>query len=117
VDMVKAITSLGRSGLHDWMIQRVSAIILAIYVVYLAVFVFSADQMQFSVWQLLFSQTWFKIFSFLAIISLCFHAWVGLWIISTDYLNILSIRIIFQVLVILSCFAFLLWGAQILWSF
>lgn len=114
--MVKSVTSLGRSGLHDWMIQRVSAVILAAYVVYLSVFIFSTPHIQFSVWQALFGQTWFKIFSFLAIVSLCFHGWVGLWIISTDYLKIVAVRLVFQVAVILSCFAFLLWGAQILWS-
>lgn len=114
--MVKSVTSLGRSGLHDWMIQRVSAVILAVYVIYLSVFIFSTPHIQFSVWQGLFAQTSFKIFSFLAIASLCFHAWVGLWVISTDYMKIVSVRMIFQVLVIVSCFAFLLWGAQILWS-
>jgi len=114
--MVKSVTSLGRSGLHDWMIQRVSAVVLAAYVVYLSVFIFSTVDLQFSVWHDLFSQTAFKIFSFIAIASLCFHAWIGLWIISTDYLNSLAIRMIFQVAVILSCCAFLLWGAQILWS-
>jgi succinate dehydrogenase / fumarate reductase membrane anchor subunit len=114
--MVKSVTSLGRSGLHDWMIQRVSAVILAAYIIYLSVFVFSTPHLQFSVWQALFTQTSFKIFSFLAITSLCFHAWIGLWIISTDYLKPLAIRMFFQVLVIISCFAFLLWGAQILWS-
>jgi len=114
--MVKSVTSLGRSGLHDWMIQRVSAVILAAYVIYLSVFLFSTPNLQFNVWQALFSQTSFKIFSFLAIASLCFHAWIGLWIISTDYLKPLAIRMVFQVLVIVSCFAFLLWGAQILWS-
>ena len=115
--MVRSVTSLGRSGLHDWMIQRVSAVLLAAYTVYLCVFIFSTAELSFTVWQALFSQTWFKIFSFLAIVSLCFHAWVGLWVISTDYLKPVSIRLIFQVLVIVLCIAFLLWGAQILWSF
>ncbi len=114
--MVNSVTSLGRSGLHDWMIQRVSAVILAVYVIYLSIFVFSTPHLQYSVWQALFAQTSFKIFSFLAIASLCFHAWIGLWIISTDYLKPMAIRMVFQVLVIISCFAFLLWGAQILWS-
>ncbi len=114
--MVKSVTSFGRSGLHDWMIQRVTAVVLAAYVIYLTVFVLSTPHIQFEVWQALFAQTAFKIFSFLAIASLCFHAWVGLWIISTDYIKITSMRLVFQVLVIISCFALLLWGAQILWS-
>ena len=114
--MVNSVTSLGRSGLHDWLIQRVSAVVLAAYVVYLSVFIFSAGILQYDIWHALFSQTWFKIFSLLAIISLAFHIWVGLWVISTDYLKPIAIRIPFQVGVILICTAFILWGAQILWS-
>jgi len=114
--MVKSVTSLGRSGFHDWMIQRVSAVVLAAYVIYLSVFIFSSPHIQFSTWHALFAQTGFKIFSFLALASLSFHAWIGLWIISTDYMKSLAVRMTFQVLVIISCVAFLLWGAQILWS-
>jgi len=114
--MVKSVTSLGHSGLHDWMIQRLTAIILAAYVIYLAVFLFSTPHLEFSVWHALFAQTWFKIFSFLAIASLCFHAWVGLWIITTDYLKSVGLRLVSQLIVIVSCFAILLWGAHILWS-
>lgn len=114
--MVASATSLGRSGLHDWMIQRVSAVVLAVYVIYLAGFVFSAESLEFQTWHGLFSLTWFKIFSLLALASLCFHAWIGLWIVTTDYVKPTGVRMLVQVLVILSCFAFLIWGAQILWS-
>lgn len=114
--MVASITSLGRNGLHDWIIQRVTAVVLAAYVIYLAGFVFGADSLDFNAWQGLFAQVWFKVFSFMAIVSLCFHAWIGMWIVSTDYIKPLVIRLIFQVLVILSCFAFIVWGAQIFWS-
>ncbi len=114
--MVASATSLGRSGLHDWIIQRVTAVVLAAYVIYLAGFILGADALTYSVWVGQFSKVWFKVFSFLAITSLCFHAWIGMWIVSTDYLKPLAIRLIFQVLVILSCFAFIIWGAQIIWS-
>lgn len=114
--MVTSITSLGRSGLHDWLIQRVSAVVLTAYVVYLTTFIFSAELLTFSVWQQLFTQVWFKVFSLLALVSLCFHAWIGLWIISTDYLKPLAIRMVVQIFIILSCFAFMVWGAQIIWS-
>lgn len=114
--MVASATSLGRSGLHDWMIQRVSAVVLAVYVIYLAGFIFSADSLDFQAWHGLFSLTWFKIFSLLALASICFHAWIGLWIVTTDYVKPTGIRMLVQVIVILSCFAFLIWGAQILWS-
>lgn len=114
--MVASATSLGRSGLHDWVIQRVSAVVLAAYVIYLVGFVFSADSIAFDVWQGLFAQVWFKIFSLLAIASLCFHAWIGMWIVSTDYIKPTSIRLFVQSFVILFCISCLVWGAQILWG-
>ena len=36
--MVASATSFGRSGLHDWLVQRVTAVVLAVYVIYLASF-------------------------------------------------------------------------------
>lgn len=33
--MVASVTSLGRSGVYDWLVQRVSAIVLAVYFVFL----------------------------------------------------------------------------------
>ncbi len=114
--MVASTTSLGRSGLHDWVIQRITAVVLAVYVVYLSAFVFSADSLTFAAWQGLFGQTWFKIFSLISIAALSFHAWIGMWVISTDYIKPTGIRLVFQALLILSCFAFIIWGAQILWS-
>jgi succinate dehydrogenase / fumarate reductase, membrane anchor subunit len=116
MDMVASTTSLGRSGLQDWVIQRVTALVLAAYIIYLVGFIFSAETLTFSVWQSLFAQVWFKVFSFLAIASLCFHAWVGMWIVSTDYIKPVAIRLVFQVVVILSCIAFVVWGSQIFWS-
>ena len=114
--MVASATSLGRSGLHDWIIQRVTAVVLAAYVIYLTAFIVSSGSLSFPIWQALFSQLWFKIFSLLAVASICFHAWIGMWIITTDYVKPTGIRMVVQVLIILACFAFLIWGAQILWS-
>ena len=35
MDMVTSITSFGRSGLYDWMMQRVTAIVLLAYTVFM----------------------------------------------------------------------------------
>ncbi|MGA1742679.1 MAG: succinate dehydrogenase, hydrophobic membrane anchor protein, partial [Pseudohongiellaceae bacterium] len=34
--MVTNVTSFGRSGLYDWVVQRVSAVILLLYILFLA---------------------------------------------------------------------------------
>ena len=38
-------------------------------------------------WKALFEQTWMRIFSLLAILSLAAHAWIGMWAVLTDYLT------------------------------
>ena len=36
--MVTNITNLGRSGLSDWLIQRISAVILAVYALFMVLY-------------------------------------------------------------------------------
>ncbi|GAB2795401.1 succinate dehydrogenase, hydrophobic membrane anchor protein [Halomonas shantousis] len=114
--MVTNITNFSRSGVSDWLIQRVSAIILAIYTVFLVGYLLLHPNLDYFTWSHLFSQTWMRIFSLLAFISLAAHAWIGLWTVSTDYLKQTGVRFGFQVVVILALFVFLVWGIQVLWG-
>ena len=83
--MVTSVTSFSRTGLSDWLIQRVTSIIL------LAYFLLIAYQLMGSVdytsWARLFEQTWMKVFTLLAALSLAAHSWIGLWSVFTDYLT------------------------------
>ncbi len=114
--MVTNITNLGRSGLSDWMIQRVSAVILAFYALFIVLYLLFNPGLDYAAWSGLFSQTWMRIFSLLAFVSLAAHAWIGLWTVTTDYLKPTAIRVGVQILVILSIFVFLVWGIQVLWG-
>jgi succinate dehydrogenase / fumarate reductase membrane anchor subunit len=121
MDMVTAVTSMGRSGLQDWLMQRVSAVILLAYFLYIGAVVVSG--VDYGAWKDLFSQTWVRVFSFLALVSLGLHAWVGLWAVFTDYFtermmgaagNI--VRLAAQIVCALIMFTYLVWGIQILWG-
>jgi len=114
--MVTNITNLGRSGLSDWLLQRVSAVVLALYTLFLVAYLLFHPHLDYVAWSGLFAQTWMRIFSLLAFISMAAHAWVGLWTVSTDYLKNTRIRFGFQIVVILAIFVFLVWGVQVLWG-
>ncbi|HSH47612.1 MAG TPA: succinate dehydrogenase, hydrophobic membrane anchor protein [Halomonas sp.] len=114
--MVTNITNLGRNGLSDWLIQRVSAVVLALYTLFLVGYLLFSPNLDYATWNGLFAQTWMRIFSLLAFISLAGHAWVGLWTVTTDYIKPTGIRIAAQSVIILAIFVFLVWGIQVLWG-
>jgi succinate dehydrogenase / fumarate reductase membrane anchor subunit len=121
--VVTNVTSFGRSGLYDWVIQRLSAIVLGVYFLALLVYLLINPDLSFQQWQALFCTTWVRIASLLALMALCAHAWVGMWTISTDYLtsdmigsNATILRLLFQASCVLLMFTYLVWGIQILWS-
>ena len=120
--MVTAVTSMGRSGLYDWLMQRVSAVILLAYFLFIGCTVLCG--VDYVSWKALFSETWVRIFSLMALLSLGVHAWVGLWQVLTDYLtermmgqmgNVLRFGL--QVICGLTMFTYVVWGIQILWGY
>ncbi|SFM71998.1 succinate dehydrogenase, hydrophobic membrane anchor protein [Halopseudomonas yangmingensis] len=122
--MVTNVTNLSRSGLYDWMVQRVSAVVLAAYVLFLLGFLIANPGLTHADWHGLFSQNWMRIFSLLTLVSLSAHAWVGMWTISTDYLTSMAfgkaatvVRFLFQAACGLAMFVLFVWGVQILWGF
>lgn len=114
--MVTNITNFGRSGLSDWLIQRVSAIILMFYTIFMVGYLLFSPGLDYVTWSALFAQTWMRIFSLLAFLSLAAHAWIGLWTVVTDYIKPTGIRFAVQIVVILAIFIFVVWGIQVLWG-
>lgn len=113
--MVNSVTNFGRSGVQDWMVQRVSAYVLALYTLFLLGFVLFTD-LTYETWGGLFAQTWFRIFSLLALLSIGAHAWIGLWTVTTDYIKAAMPRFLVQAACGLTMFVYLVWGVQILWG-
>ncbi len=121
--MVTAVTSFGRSGLYDWLIQRVSAVIMAAYVIFLTGFILSTPEMTYQLWSDLFSGTAMRVFSFLTLVSLAAHAWIGMWSVLTDYITgrlmgpkAMPIRLFLQVSMGLGAVIYVIWGVAILWG-
>ena len=120
--MVTAVTSFGRSSTSDWLVQRVSGVILLVYFLFIAAVV--ANGVDYASWNAIFKQTWVRVFSLMALLSLAAHAWIGLWSMVTDYLtermmgttgNVL--RISSQLVIALVLFVYVVWGVQILWGY
>ncbi|RMS19563.1 succinate dehydrogenase, hydrophobic membrane anchor protein [Pseudomonas coronafaciens pv. porri] len=123
MDMVTNVTNLSRSGLYDWMAQRVSAVVLAAYFIFLIGYMVFHPGLSYAQWHDLFAHNGMRIFSLLALVALGAHAWVGMWTIATDYLTPMAlgksataVRFLFQAVCGVLMFAYFVWGVQILWG-
>lgn len=113
--MVTSVTNFGRSGAYDWMVQRVSAVVLAVYTLWLIGLIFFCP-MDYAGWSALFGKTSVRIFSLMALLALGAHAWIGLWTVTTDYIKNGLIRFIAQAGCGTVMFFYVVWGVQILWG-
>ncbi len=121
--MVTAVTSFGRSGLYDWMIQRVSAVVMAAYTIFLAAFIILTPELNYEIWKGLYATLWMRVFSLITLLSIAAHAWIGLWAVLTDYLTTrlmgnkaTILRVLMQMVLGLITVTYVVWGIEILWG-
>lgn len=110
------VTSLTGNGLRDWLVQRTTSVVMTFYILFIVGFFILNAPLQFLAWQALFANMWVKVFSVIFLLSLVWHAWIGMWTIATDYLKPLAVRLLFQTAVIFVLIAYFVWGIAILWS-
>jgi succinate dehydrogenase / fumarate reductase membrane anchor subunit len=114
--MVKSVLGVNHQGLRDWIVQRVSAVVMAVYSIALISYLVFNPELSFAEWHTLFSIIWVKVATLLFLLCLLWHAWIGMWTIFTDYVKPFVIRGMLHVLVLLMLVACFIWGLMILWS-
>lgn len=114
--MVSRVVVGAHYGLRDWLIQRVSAVIMALYSVVFVGYLLMQDHVDYDVWTSLFSSQWVRTFSLLFLLSLFYHAWIGVRDIVMDYVKPTSVRLVIHTLVILALVVYVIWSIQILWG-
>lgn len=100
-------------GLKDWLAQRITAIVMAVYTLLMAIAVATVDG--YESWRALMSNGAVRFATFLFIVSLCYHAWVGIRDIWMDYVKPVSIRLALHVLTLLALIGYAGWAVQIIW--
>lgn len=121
--MVTSVTSFGRSGLSDFVLQRVSAVVLGAYGATVLAFFISTPHMDHTRLAAFFGSLPMQAFTTLAVLSLAAHAWIGMWTIGTDYVrrhyfgraHTLWLAI-YQVACLAAIFALVLWPLAVVWG-
>lgn len=111
--MVKVVGTFGRSGVHDYILLRASAVILLIYVIYLIGFITTTD-ITYTTWSAFFGLTVTKVLTMFALIAMLVHAWIGLWQVLTDYVKCTLMRAILQFILTSVAFVYVIFGFVIL---
>ena len=103
-------------GLRDWLAQRVTAALMALFtLVVLAQLILSKGPVGYDKWAGIFSAQWMKALTFAIIVALLYHVWVGMRDIWMDYIKPVGIRLSLQVFSIVWLVACAGWAIQVLW--
>ncbi len=103
-------------GVRDWIAQRATAALMAIFtVVVLARLIFSRGPIGYDLWAGIFSSQWMKVLTLVTILSLLYHAWIGMRDVWMDYVKPVGIRLVLQIFSIAWLVGCSGWAVQVLW--
>lgn len=100
-------------GLKDWLAQRITAVVMVFYTLFIAMVIPTVSG--YDSWRTLMSHGLVRFATFLFVISLCYHAWVGIRDIWMDYVKPVSVRLTLHVLTLLALVGYAGWAIQIIW--
>jgi succinate dehydrogenase / fumarate reductase membrane anchor subunit len=103
-------------GTRDWLVQRVTAILMALYTLMLVGMLLATPHLDYESWQMIFKPQWMKLATVLFFAGLYWHAWIGVRNIFMDYVKSSSLRLALHVLAIAWLTVCAAWSLQILWS-
>ena len=108
-------------GTLDFIVQRCTAIIMAIYTLILFFGFLFSSEMNFEAWQHLFTfhlgvLPVGQLLATLAFFSVAWHAWIGVRDIWMDYVTSAGLRLLLQVLTVLWLVGSIVYFAKVLWS-
>ena len=105
-----------RHGLRDWMVQRVTGALMAVFTIaLLAQVLISKGPMGYDRWAGIFASQWMKGLTFAVIVALIWHAWVGVRDIWMDYVKPLGLRLALHLITLFLLVGYAGWAAKILW--
>ena len=103
-------------GMRDWLSQRVTAVLMALFTVALLVqVVFSKGPIGYDSWAGIFTPQWMKLLTLVTLVSLGWHAWVGMRDVWMDYIKPVGLRLVLQVATIAWLVGCIGWAVQVLW--
>jgi succinate dehydrogenase / fumarate reductase membrane anchor subunit len=111
----KRIVTGAHYGLRDWLAQRITAVLMALFTIVLLAQVIIGGPMGYDKWAGIFSSQWMKTLTFVVIVAMLYHVWVGVRDIFMDYVKPVGARLALQVFAIVYLVGCAGWAIQVLW--
>ena len=103
-------------GMRQWLTQRLTAVVMAVYIVVLIVYMIALQPNNHAAWRAAVNPLWFRLLTFLFFICLCMHAWLGVRDVLRDYVFNQTLRARMQTAVDILLIIYAIWMSVILWS-
>ena len=110
-------------GMRLWLSQRLTAVVMAVYIILLVVllliiqpFAHATWQQNYAAWIEFVSPIWFRLATLLFFMSVFMHAWLGVADVLKDYVFNKALRAYMQLAVDIVLVAYLFWLMFILWN-
>ena len=113
----KRVVTGAHYGLKDWMAQRITGVLMTLFtVVVIAQVLMVSGPIGYEQWAGIFAAQWMKSLTFIVIIALAYHVWVGMRDIWMDYVtSSVALRLALQVFTIVWLVGCAGWAIQVLW--
>jgi succinate dehydrogenase / fumarate reductase membrane anchor subunit len=100
----------------DWLIQRLTAVVMAVYtLLFLGIALWNGG-IGYPLWTQLFAHDGFRLASFLFMVALLYHAWIGVRDILMDYIKPVGVRLLLETMTVVVLVAYLGWTIRLLWG-
>jgi succinate dehydrogenase / fumarate reductase, membrane anchor subunit len=111
----KRIVTGAHYGLRDWLVQRITAALMALFTLVLLAQLLFGGPLGYDRWAGIFSAQWMKSFTLVIVLALAWHAWIGVRDIWMDYIKPVGVRLalhVFSIVWLVGCAG---WAIQVLW--
>ena len=113
--MVNRVPVGARYGLKDWTIQRATALVMAVCTVVLAVVITLVAPHSFESWRAVFASGFIRFVALIFLMSLFYHAWIGVRDILMDYVKPDGLRLVLMIATASVLVGYAGWALGILW--
>ncbi len=104
------------SGMRAWLLQRLSSVYMAAFIVVALIWYIATDTMSFTAWRAFIGQPIIAVAVVLFFCSLLIHAWIGMRDVLIDYVPIMGLRLVILLGIAVFLVAMGIWVAFILIS-